>query len=46
MNFLENPDLERPGFSFVGDATVEKVTMFYFKTFPGPLRAMGFLVPN
>lgn len=28
-----------------GDATMEKVTMFYFKTFPGPLRAMGFPVP-
>lgn len=28
-----------------GDATMEKVMQFYFKTFPGPLRAMGFPVP-
>jgi hypothetical protein len=28
------------------DATIDQVTMFYFKTFPGPLRAMGFRVPN
>jgi hypothetical protein len=28
-----------------GDATMEKVMEFYIKTFPGPLRAMGFPVP-
>jgi hypothetical protein len=29
-----------------GDATIDKVTMFYFKTFPNQLRAMGFPVPK
>jgi hypothetical protein len=28
-----------------GNATVEKVTMFYYKTFPTQLRALGFRVP-
>ncbi len=28
-----------------GDATIDKVAMFYFKTFPKQLRAMGFPVP-
>ncbi len=36
-----------PGGEIVnGDATMEKVMQFYFKTFPGPLRAMGFPIPN
>jgi hypothetical protein len=28
-----------------GDTTIDKVAMFYFKTFPKQLRAMGFPVP-
>jgi hypothetical protein len=42
---LSKCSLTETGQIINGDTTIDKVTMFYFQTFPKQLRAMGFPVP-